>query len=409
VPLAAVWIEDWSGERDTGLGTRLWWNWEPDRGRYPDWPDLVAELATAGVRTVIYFNPYLVDVSDKPDAVRNLHAEAAAAGHLVRGADGAPVELSQGGFRAGIVDLTSPGARAFLEDVIADQLALGVAGFMADFGEALPLDVELASGDDPAAFHNLYPVAWAQVTEAAIAAAGAETEAIAFHRSGYLGSPAHASLFWIGDQLVTWDTHDGLGTVVPALVSGGLSGFALSHGDIGGYTSIDTGPFEYLRTRELLWRWIEVAAFTALYRTHETPLREKNVQIDADPETLAHFARFAQLFADLGPYRQALMDEAAATGAPLARHLLLHAPDDLDAWDVSDEMMLGPDLLIAPVVEEGATEREVYLPAGRWVHVWSGDEHGDPERGTRVTVAAPPGQPPVFHRAGAAVGEVWAK
>ncbi len=407
VPLAAVWIEDWSGERETPLGTRLWWNWEPDAGLYPDWPDLIAELYELGVRSMIYFNPYLADASDKPDAVRNLYAEAVAAGHLVERPDGAIAELSQGGFRAGIVDLTSAGARGFLEDVIAGQLALGVDGFMADFGEGLPVDAALAAGDDAAAFHNLYPVAWARVTESAIQAAGAEDRAIAFHRSGYLGSPAHATLFWIGDQLVTWDAFDGLGTVVPALVSGGLSGFALSHGDIGGYTSIDTGPLEYVRTRELLWRWIELAAFTAFFRTHETPLRDRNVQVDSDPETLAHFARFARLFASLAPYRQQLMEEAARTGAPLTRHLLLHAPDDVDAWDVTDQMMLGPDLLIAPVLAEGAREREVYLPAGRWVHAWSGDELGAPERGMRVTVPAPLGQPPVFVRAGASVGEVF--
>ena len=406
VPLAAVWLEDWVGERETPLGSRLWWNWEVDRARYPDWEDLVAELLAGGIRTLIYFNPYLADPADKPDLERNLYAEAEAAGHLVRAAGGAVHILDQAGFEAAMIDLSSPAARDFLREVIEAQLAIGVAGFMADFGEALPFDAELASGEDAAAFHNRYPVEWARLTREAIAGAGATGEAIAFHRSGFLGSAAEATMFWLGDQLVTWDAYDGMATVVHGLLSGGLSGIALNHSDIGGYTSVVFGELEVVRSRELLWRWIELAAFTPVFRTHETLRREENVQIDSDVETLAHFARFARVFAALADYRAGLMEEAAATGAPLVRHLLLHAPDDPDAWEVSDQFLLGPEVLVAPVLEEGATEREVYLPAGRWVYAWSGEELGDPDAGVRVTAAAPLGQPPVYVRAGSPLAAV---
>jgi sulfoquinovosidase len=403
VPLAAVWIEDWVGERETPLGSRLWWNWEPDAGSYPDWTDLVAELAASGVKTLIYFNPYLADAGGDPDAARNLYAEARERGFLVTAGGGEPYLMDQVGFQAAMVDLSSEPARAFLTEAIRRQLDAGVAGFMADFGEALPMEATLASGASGAELHNRYPVEWARLCRQAMAD---HPDAIAFHRSGYLGSAAEARLFWLGDQLVTWDRHDGLATVVPGLLSGGLSGFALSHGDIGGYTSIASGDLEVLRTRELLWRWIELAAFTALYRTHETPLRDLNWQVDSDPETLAHFARFARLFAALAPYRSHLMEEAAATGAPLVRHLLLHAPDEPEAWAAGDEFLLGPDLLVAPVVEEGATRRDVLLPPGSWVHAWSGVEHDAP-RATRVTVDAPLGSPPVFYRRGSVVGELF--
>lgn len=404
VPLAAAWIEDWVGERETPFGSRLWWNWEPDAGTYPDWPDLVGELADAGVRTLIYFNPYLTDASEDPDAARDLYAEARERGYLVTAAGGEPYLMDQAGFRAAIVDLTSDPAREFLADAIRRQLDIGVAGFMADFGEALPFDAVLASGVTGAAYHNRYPVEWARLCREAMAG---HPDAIAFHRSGFRGSAREARLFWLGDQLVTWDRHDGIATVVPGLLSSGLSGFALSHADIGGYTSIAAGDLEIVRSRELLWRWIELAAFTALFRTHETPLRDLNWQIDSDPETLAHFARFARLFAALAPYRAALMEEAAATGAPLVRHLLLQFPDEPEAWDVHDQFLLGPDLLVAPVVVEGATARELLLPPGIWVHAWSGAEHAV-DRATRVTVAAPPGSPPVFYRRGSMVEEVFA-
>jgi alpha-glucosidase len=382
----------------------LWWNWEPDAGTYPDWEALVAELAAGGVRTLIYFNPYLSDAATDPDAGQNLFAEARDLGYLVTTAGGEPYLMDQAGFRAGIVDLSSEPARAFLRQRIVEQLDAGVAGFMADFGEALPIEAELASGETGAAAHNRYPVEWARLCREALTD---HPDAIGFHRSGYIGSAGEARLFWLGDQLVTWDRQDGLGTVVPGLLSGGLSGFALSHADIGGYTSIVTGDLDFVRSRELLWRWIEIAAFTALFRTHETPVREKNVQVDSDPETLAHFARFARLFAALAPYRAGLMEEAAATGLPLVRHLLLAAPDEPEAWDVSDEFLFGPDVLVAPVLEEGASSREVLLPPGHWIHAWSGAAH-DVDRATRVTVDAPLGSPAVFYRHGSMVAEAFA-
>lgn len=408
VPLAAVWIEDWEGERETGLGSRLWWNWEPSSQSYPDWPDLVAELRDQGVRTLIYFNPYLADASDEPGATRNMFAEAEAKGYLIERADGQPYLIEQGGFQAGMVDLSNPDARAFLRQPIDEQLALGVSGFMADFGEAVPYDAAVASGEPAAAFHNQYPVEWARLTHDAIHDAGLDGDAIAFHRSGYLGSAGQAGLFWLGDQLVTWDADDGLGTVVPGLISAGLSGFALDHADIGGYESISLGQLQYVRTRELLWRWIELSAFTPFFRTHETPRRDINYQIDSDPETLAHFARFARVYAALAPYRAKLMDQAAATGAPLVRHLALEVPGDPAAWEVSDEFMLGADLLVAPVVEEGATSRQVYLPAGAWESAWTGEAAGQADRGVTVQVEAPPGRPPVFVRPGSQAADLLA-
>jgi alpha-glucosidase len=85
---------------------------------------------------------------------------------------------------------------------------------MADFGEALPFDAVLANGNDPAAWHNRYPQEWAAVNREAMMEAGREGDVIAFHRSGFTRSPGQGTLFWLGDQLQTWDGYDGIRTAI---------------------------------------------------------------------------------------------------------------------------------------------------------------------------------------------------
>ncbi len=96
------------------------------------------------------------------------------------------------------------------------------------------------------------------------------------------------------------------------------------------------------------------------------------------------------------PLLFALASEAQESSAPLVRHLMLEFPEDRATWSISDQYLLGPDLLVAPVVAEGATRRSVYLPAGAtWFHVWTGDAY---EGGQTVEIDAPIGSPPVFAR-----------
>ena len=112
-----------------------------------------------------------------------------------------------------------------------------------------------------------------------------------------------------------------------------------------------------------------------------------------------------RMFVALAPYRRALVEEAVAHGLPLQRPLWLHFPDDPIALATEDAFLLGPDLLVAPVLRQDAREWSAPLPAGTdWVHVWSGTAfHG----GQSVTVRAPLGQPPVFFRAGSAHQRVF--
>jgi len=188
-------------------------------------------------------------------------------------------------------------------------------------------------------------------------------------------------------------------------LSSGLSGYSLQHSDIGGYTAIDHPLVKYHRSRELLMRWTEFAAFTTVFRTHEGNRPEVNHQIYSDEETLRHFSRFARVYAAWEPYRRELVREASETGLPVVRHPFIHYPEDPNVYGLEYQFMVGSEFMVAPVLDPGEGSAEVYLPAGHWVHLWSGKSYGSPEAGVRLTVDAPVGEPTVFYREGSRAGK----
>jgi alpha-glucosidase (family GH31 glycosyl hydrolase) len=405
-PVAAFWLQDWVGQRQTSFGTQLWWNWELDRDHYPDWDLLRESLERKNIRLMIYINPFLCDdVGLKKNHRRNLFREAAESGYLVKNRDGEPYRIRNSDFSAGMVDLTNPDARVWIKDIIKGELiGNGASGWMADFGEGLPYDAVLSSGADPKTYHDRYAEEWAKVNREAIEEAGRGDDIVFFNRSGYIQSPRYSTLFWLGDQLVDWDEHDGIKSAVTGLLTSGLSGYSLEHTDIGGYTAIDNPLLQYHRSRELLLRWIELGAFTTVFRTHEGNIPEVNYQIYSDEETLEYFVRFARIYAGWKPYRMELVREASETGLPVVRHPFVHYPEDPEVPGLEYQLMVGNEFMVAPVLDPDTDTVEVYLPAGGWVHLWTGKTHGSSERGVYEAVSAPIGEPAVFYRADSAEG-----
>jgi alpha-glucosidase len=266
---------------------------------------------------------------------------------------------------------------------------LGMDGMMADFGEWAPLDGVYASGADPHDEHQLFPVRWHRAWREVLDEMRPDGDWVVFARSGYTGVHAVAQVYWVGDQEADFSVHDGLPTVVPAMLSLGMSGIPFVTHDVAGFSN---GP----SSKELYMRWAELGAFTPIFRTHDGNRKNENWSWDRDPETLAHFRRMAVVHERLVPELLVLAAEAARTGAPMLRHLALVHPGDPECRRTHDEMLLGDDLLVAPVVEDGARTRSVYFPPGAaWYDVWTGARH---EGGTRADVPAPLGAPPVFAR-----------
>lgn len=404
-PIAAMWLQDWVGKRTTlgGTGSQLWWNWELDTERYPAWQQLQQDLNAADIRVMGYVNPFLVDVASKPNAQRNLYQEALARDFLVKQEDGSPYPILITDFAAGIVDLTHPDAREWLKTIIKENLiGNGFSGWMADFGEALPFDAKLYSGESGLVVHNRYPELWAQLNAEAVAEAGRTGDVTFFMRSGFTQSPRYSPLFWLGDQATTFDANDGLASAVAGLINGGFSGISLNHSDIGGYTSISLYGIGLKRSENLLMRWIEANAFSAVFRTHEGLAPQANVQVYSNHATLSQFARFAKVYAALADYRQRYMQDAANKGHPLVRHPILHYPEDAYFGNLpvtEAQFLLGEDIMVAPILKPNATHRQVHLPRGRWLHLWSGQEIDAGTMGVTLTAESAIGEPPVYLRA----------
>ena len=390
--LSAVWLQDWTGQRQADLGDRLWWTLQLDEQRYPGWDALVDDLATDGIRVLTYVNTWLVDAASKgDDSIRNLFAEAAAKDYLVQNPSGDVYLLDQGGFDAALVDLTNGDAREWFASVIATEvLGEGAEGFMADFGEGLPFDAVLANGD-PAIEHNRWPLLWSQTVERACELAG-KPACVAWFHSGSAGMAEHAPMFWNGDQVVTYATQDGMASALLGTFSAGVSGWHLTHSDIGGYTSVDARVRDYVRPPEMNQRWAEMEAFGVMMRTHEGNRPSENPQVYDSADSRDAFARMTRLYAALAPYRRDVVREAVDSGIPAIRHGWLQYPDTRAA-ESDRQFFFGPSILVAPVMMEGAGSVEVSLPPGTWVHLITGEQlQGD----RTVSVDAPLGTPAAF-------------
>ena len=293
-------------------------------------------------------------------------------------------------FPAAMVDFTNPEAYEWYKGLIKENMiGLGLGGWMADFGEYLPTDCVLFSGEDAELLHNQWPALWAKLNREAVEEAGAEDDVFFFTRAGYTGTAKYSPMMWTGDQHVDWSTDDGIPSVIPATLSLAMSGFGITHSDVGGYTTIA----RINRSKELLLRWEEMNAFSPLYRFHEGNRPTLNVQFDEDDELLEQLARMSRIHAGLKPYLRELEKLNCERGIPVMRPLFYHY-DEERSYTETTEYLLGPDMLVAPILKKGQTAREVWLPEDEWIHLFTKEAY----YGGDCTIEAPFGYPPVFIR-----------
>jgi alpha-glucosidase/alpha-D-xyloside xylohydrolase len=235
----------------------------------------------------------------------------------------------------------------------------------------------------------------------------------ALHRNGYAGMQRYGSFLWSGDVYSTWET---LRTHIPIAINTGLSGIPYWGTDVGGF--VPTPEF----TSELYVRWFQFGAFCTLFRSHGRTWKLRlpwgwNTG-ELGPIEIANYAgaglpqpsdlhhgevepicqKYLELRYRLLPYLYSAVRECTRTGLPVMRALWLHYPDDPVAVARGDEYLWGRDLLVAPVVEKGATERRLYLPRGVWYDFWTGERiEGGRELTRRVDLETMP----LYVRAGA--------
>lgn len=384
INVSGLWCQDWVGHRFTSFGKRLYWNWILDETQYPNLRENIKKMNEKNVQFLAYICPFLLEEE-------SLFNEAKRNDYLVLNQQSEEYLVDFGEFYCGIVDLTNPDAFNWYKNIIKTNIIdLGIKGWMADFGEYLPVDCKLHNGRDAKLMHNEWPVLWAKCNYQAVDEAGKLGEIFYFMRAGAHGSQKYSTSLWAGDQSVNWERHDGIASVIPSALSVGMIGNPYTHSDIGGYTSLHGN----VRTKELFERWLEMNVFTTFMRSHEGNRPDENFQFYNDEETMHLMAKMTDIRQRLKPYINTLFEEASEKGYPVQRAMFLHYEDDAVAYDLQYQYLFGSDILIRPVVNHGQTKQEVYLPKDEWIHLWTGEEFNQ----GLAEVPCPVGFPPVFYR-----------
>jgi sulfoquinovosidase len=389
--VAALWVPDWCGIPHASGRPRAASEWTPDGSLYPRLADEIAALRSRGLRFVGRVDPYL-----SPEG--RLGAEASALGYCVKDRGGNDYLIPAHASPVAMVDLTNAAAFSWIKSVIArDLIGLGMSAWAAEGGELLPADAVLASGESGAEAHDRWPALWARANREAIEEAGASSEAFFFSRSAWIGAARYATAFACGDQLPILRGSAGLEGAVAAALSSCFAGAAPWHSEAGGGTEARVER----RGAEALARWMEMAAFTPLFRTSARgrPDIRGGKAADAmpwsDPLALEVFARMSRAFASLKPYHLAVASEAKEGGMPPIRHPWVHYQGDPATRRLSRQYLYGRDLMVAPCAAAGSSLTDLYLPGDDWVHLWTSREF----RGGAVSIESPPGFPAVFYRA----------
>jgi len=380
-----LWCQDWAGHKTTSFGKRLFWNWTLNETLYPKLKEEITAFKKQNVHFMTYICPFLLENE-------SLFNEAKVDNYLVFDQEGDIYKVDFGEFDCGIVDLTNPDAFNWYKGVIKRNIIdLGIEGWMADFGEYLPVDCVLYNGKIATKMHNEWPVLWARCNYEAVQESNKQSEVFYFMRSGNYQTQKYAASLWAGDQSANWEQHDGIASVIPISLSTGIIGNPYIHSDIGGYTSL----YGNIRTKELFERWLEMNVFSAYMRTHEGNRPAENFQFYESEETLDLMSRMTHIRHDLIPYIKHIMDEANELGYPLQRALFLHYEYDLKLYDMQYQYLFGQDILVNPVIEPNTKQMKIYLPDDEWVHLWTGKHYSGLKE---VEVDCPIGYPPVFYR-----------
>ncbi|MFM6939937.1 MAG: TIM-barrel domain-containing protein, partial [Rhodoluna sp.] len=302
-------------------------------------------------------NPYIGQASP-------LFAEARDAGYLLRRNDGPGAtagsvwqwDLWQAG--NAIVDFTNPAAREWFKAKLRPLLEMGVDCFKTDFGERIPLDGVYFDGSDPEQMHNLYTQLYNQ-TVFDLLVEHSKDDAIVFARSATVGGqtmPVH----WGGDNTSSFES---MAESLRGGLSLGLSGF--------GYWSHDIGGFEGNPDPSVFKRWLAFGLLSSHSRLHGN--ESVRVPWAFDEEAVDVTRKFVKLKQLLMPYLMKTSKSANSHGTPMMRAMLLEFPTDRTCWNLDQQYMFGPDLLVAPVFS-ATGDVEFYLPAGTWTNLLSGEK-----------------------------------
>lgn len=383
-----------------------------DPKRWPDPAGMNDQLHAMGIKTLLSVWPHYAPGTQFYDMLLKK-------GWLIHDAAGVP---DPGGFKDAIgpnIDTTNPEAAKWFWDEIRDRY------IKPDHFDYVWLD-ETEPDIDPAKdffyvgsgarFYNVYPLFHtASVYEGFRRDFGDSRRVMILARAAYLGAQRNGTVFWSSDILSTWDM---LKRSIPAGLNFTATGMPYWDTDIAGFFSpalpanykpehtplIDGSDVRanignYADYPELFVRWFEWGAFQPVMRAHGERMHNEVWAYGKQAEPI--LAKYLRLRYQLLPYTYSLGYESYKTGAPYMRALFMDFPNDPNVADIRDEYMFGPAFLVAPVTDQGATTRKVYLPAGcDWYNYWTNERV---KGGQTITANAPIDTLPLFVRAGSII------
>lgn len=374
------------------------------------WPDPLSmnrQLHDMGFQTMISVWPRFAPGS-------RYYGFLAGKGWFEHLADGTPTNGLPYDRAGSDIDSTNPEAARWFWDVVRDNIiSKGFDALWADETEPdLPPNGSFFHIGPGTRYYNVYPLLHTAALYEGFRR-DVSHRALILSRDAYLGAQRNGTMFWSSDIYPTWDT---LKRQIPTGLDFTASGIAYWTNDIGGWQYLPPehhlahppllDPSDardnvggYDDYPELYTRWFEYAAFLPIFRTHGS--RRYNEVWSYGKQAEPILIKYLKLRYRLMPYIYSLGYSTYQTGAPYMRALFMDFPDDPKVAGLGDEYMFGPAFLVAPVTEQGATHRPVYLPAGTdWYNYWTNQRvHG----GQAIEVDAPIDTLPLFVRAGSIV------
>jgi len=362
---------------------------------FPDPKKMIAELAADGFKTVVIIDPG-IRVDDNYEVFK----EGKKNHYFCRRSDDYFMEGHVWPGRCQFPDFTNPDVRTWWGGLFDELVKIGVAGVWNDMNEpavfgagTFPDDVRHQYDGHRGSHrkaHNIYGMQMVRATYEGLRAIMKNKRPFTITRAGYSGVQRFSSV-WTGDNVASWE-HLKLGNIQCQRLS--ISGISFCGTDIGGFSGEPDG--------ELFTRWIQMGTFSPFMRAHSAgDTKEREPWSFGEPFTAIN-RKFIELRYRLIPYLYSTFWEHHRYGFPILRPIVMQEQDVLSNHFRQDEFTYGDKILVCPVLEPGQTDRNVYLPKGKWYNFWT-NEIAD--GGKEVNVLTPLETIPIFVKAGSVIPE----
>ncbi|MGP4107743.1 TIM-barrel domain-containing protein [Virgibacillus sp. L01] len=333
--------------------------------RFPNVGKLISDLREKGIDVVP-----IVDPGVKKDVDYSVYREGITHNYFSKYIDGVVYHGEVWPGQSAFPDVFQTKAQQWWGNLHRFYTDLGIRGIWNDmnepsvFNETKTMDLNVMHNKDGKLIshkegHNLYGLYMSKATFEGLQVQLPNTRPFSLTRAGYAGVQRYSAV-WTGDNRSHWE-H--LEMSLPMIMNLGMSGVAFCGGDVGGFSS-DATP-------ELLIRWTQMGAFLPYFRNHSVQDSIYQEPWAFGEETMVIVKKYIELRYRFMPYLYTLFYEAEQTGVPVVRPLVMEFPDDKETLDCSDQVMVGNNVMIAPILRPGQSYRAVYFPKGVWYDWWT--------------------------------------